>query len=486
MNCPVRLFALGVRTRLCLLAALCIVSVFLPGTAASRVRLDWEPSPSPAVLGYTVYCYEGTDTPFSVADAGLNTSATISNLTPGRLYTLSVRSYDLFGRQSDPSESVQVWAPAKVLVDWPQSTRLDVVGYTLYSGVVGSLANKTVIGGTSEAGVGGLIGGNTYYFFPVGYDLFGKEVQAYAMTKLTVPDDPTLLPDSLYNPAMSLSTSGGLVKTDKLTLGNWPGVYGSLGYILPEQGIALPENIVGSLLAHKSWLWEGTSTKTAALRKIEGSGRIASCYYSTTSFTIKLAIPDGKTYRVSLYFWDYQKASLEQGILILNTQTDKVISYKVLSGFANGIYWTYNLRGNVQIRVKRLKGPQAVLSGIFFDPVPTSTSTASASTVNSIEPASELTSLSTTANEAEPIVVEIVDDATLAEGELVQTAEPILDIVDETQAEETAQPLLILDEAAQGASEAVDTVLELAPEIVEPENEPADLIEAIGKHPILP
>lgn len=368
MNCPVSFFPRGGRATL-LALALWMVGVLCSSTQASRIQLDWDASTSLGVMGYKVYCTSGASAPFSVLDVGNATSATITDLIPGQLYTFSVTAYDLFGVESEPSESAPVWAPAKMLIDWPESKKLGVVGYGLYTGIVGSLATKTV-GLATESLVGNLTPGETYFFYPVGYDLMGREIQPYSMIRYTVPLDPAQLSDVLNSTPVIASSTAAYLKADVATLGLWKGTYGSLGWILPGQGVNLPNTAVSSLLATKTWVWEDPSAQSSALKKIESSERIASCYYSANSFTITLALTDAQTYRVSLYFWDAEKSNISQGVLISNADNGKTLSYQTLSNFGKGVYWTYNMKGSVLIRIKRLSGPQAVLSGLFIDPIP--------------------------------------------------------------------------------------------------------------------
>ncbi len=58
-------------------------------------------------------------------------------------------------------------------------------------------------------------------------------------------------------------------------------------------------------------------------------------------------------------------------ISVIDTRTGDVLDSRTISNFSNGRYISYDLTGGVTIQITRLSGPDAVLSGVFFDPSPT-------------------------------------------------------------------------------------------------------------------
>ncbi len=63
---------------------------------------------------------------------------------------------------------------------------------------------------------------------------------------------------------------------------------------------------------------------------------------------------------------------------ILNASNNAVLSTQTFSSFSQGQWGVWNVQGNVIIQVTRTAGSNAVVSGIFFDPVPTTSAPASA------------------------------------------------------------------------------------------------------------
>src|SRR5262249_2259982 len=91
---------------------------------------------------------------------------------------------------------------------------------------------------------------------------------------------------------------------------------------------------------------------------------------STTSFTISMDLVDGNWHRVALYCLDWDSRARAQRIDVLDENTNSVLDSRSLSGFVNGIYVVWNLKGGVRIQVTLTGGDNAVVSGVFFDPPP--------------------------------------------------------------------------------------------------------------------
>lgn len=84
-------------------------------TYSGSVRLKWDRSPDPDVAGYAVYA-SLSRVQVLRADAGTNTSVTISGLTEGVTYTLTCVAYNLAGVESIPSNEVTYKAPIRTSI----------------------------------------------------------------------------------------------------------------------------------------------------------------------------------------------------------------------------------------------------------------------------------------------------------------------------------------------------------------------------------
>ena len=165
------------------------------------------------------------------------------------------------------------------------------------------------------------------------------------------------------------------IRLDTTTLGTWTGKYGSNGYsIANDTNKTVPSYATLSFTGDAQYTWSTTTTSTSALQVLSGSSsRIASCYYSATSFNINLNLTDGNTHQIALYLLDDQNGGTGRAetVSILNASTNAVLTSESFSSFQNGEYAVWNISGNVIIRVTRTTGVNAVVSGIFFDPVAT-------------------------------------------------------------------------------------------------------------------
>ena len=75
------------------------------------------------------------------------------------------------------------------------------------------------------------------------------------------------------------------------------------------------------------------------------------------------------SYDLELYVLDYDASGRSEQIQFTNAATGAALSTQTVSNFANGAYMNWTISGNVLITITNEAGPNAVLSGLFFDPV---------------------------------------------------------------------------------------------------------------------
>ena len=83
--------------------------------------------------------------------------------------------------------------------------------------------------------------------------------------------------------------------------------------------------------------------------------------------TMDLDLTDGQAHQVTLYNLDYDSTVRSQRIDILDGETEAVLDSRTVSGFHDGRYLVWEIRGHVKIKVTRTGGANAVVSGLFFD-----------------------------------------------------------------------------------------------------------------------
>jgi hypothetical protein len=197
----------------------------------------------------------------------------------------------------------------------------------------------------------------------------------------TTPDNPVADPS---NPAADWSTnvvsftvptrssnSATFLKSDGTTQGYWEGAYGGDGYNVIDGGApAYPSYATVTPSGNGDYVWQSSTIDPRALQKPANPvDHVAAMWYSTTGFTVDVNITDGQQHQVALYLLDWDGGGgRSERIDVLDVATGKVLDSRTASGFGGGEYLVWSLGGHVQIRITRLSGPNAVLSGLFFGP----------------------------------------------------------------------------------------------------------------------
>ena len=93
-------------------------------------------------------------------------------------------------------------------------------------------------------------------------------------------------------------------------------------------------------------------------------------------------LTDGQSHNLELYLLDYGSTSRSEQIVFSDANTHAVLSTQSVSSFSTGVYMDYTISGNVLITITKTGGDNAVLSGLFFDPMAPATTTAVTSSLN--------------------------------------------------------------------------------------------------------
>ncbi len=167
-----------------------------------------------------------------------------------------------------------------------------------------------------------------------------------------------------------VNAAATFVQVDSATQGSWKGVYGADGSTIMGDTAALPAYVAVTPTGHSSWTWNSAATETRALQRINAANRIAAAWFQDGSFTVNLNFTDGQTHRVAMYFLDWDNNGRTQTVEILDAGTGAVLNSQTISGFGNGKYLVWDLKGSVRARFTKVSGYNAVLNGLFFGPAP--------------------------------------------------------------------------------------------------------------------
>ena len=166
-----------------------------------------------------------------------------------------------------------------------------------------------------------------------------------------------------------VAATAAFVKTDTTTQGNWIGAYGTQGYNIVSGPTSLPSYAALTTTGASTYTWSTTASNLPALQIPGSSNRVAACFYSKTSFAINLNLTDGQTHDIALYACDYDSRGRSEQIQITSAATGAVLDTENISNFAGGTYLQWKVSGNVVITITKLAGPNAVVNGVFVDPV---------------------------------------------------------------------------------------------------------------------
>ncbi|MDB6026835.1 MAG: hypothetical protein JWM68_3058 [Verrucomicrobiales bacterium] len=168
-------------------------------------------------------------------------------------------------------------------------------------------------------------------------------------------------------PVVTSPNAAQFVTVDTTTKGNWNGVYGAAGYNMMGYTTALPAFAQVTASGKTDWVWQWSTTDSRALQKPGvWTDREAGTWYAD-SFSIDVNLTDGKSHRVAFYCLDWDLTSnRSQTVEISDATTGTVLSTQTVSGFGSGKYLVWDLKGHVKVKITKLSGYNAVLSGMFF------------------------------------------------------------------------------------------------------------------------
>jgi hypothetical protein len=165
----------------------------------------------------------------------------------------------------------------------------------------------------------------------------------------------------------TVSSGATYLTLDTTTQGTWTGAYGGDGFIIANSANSAPTYASVGFTGQSTWTWAIPTSDPRALQTFSGSStRIASTYYGGSSFSINVNLSDGNAHKIALYLLDWDSGSRAETISILDAGTHAVLSTQSFSGFQNGQYASWSVKGNVIIQVTLTGGENPVVAGIFF------------------------------------------------------------------------------------------------------------------------
>lgn len=150
---------------------------------------------------------------------------------------------------------------------------------------------------------------------------------------------------------------------EKTSKGDWNAVGGAIGYALLPAAPVLPDGFALTVKDASNYVWAANTDDVRAMMKIP-EGRVASCNYSNTGFSLDLTLPVG-SHLVAFYFldWDRRGRITDVDFIV----DDAVVASHKMEGFGEGTYLLTRISTtNVTVKLTNKGGVNAVLSGVLF------------------------------------------------------------------------------------------------------------------------
>ena len=332
---------------------------------AATVTLAWDPNTELDLAGYSVY-YGVTGEPATEVVETTAAYAHIPYLVAGLSYDFYVTAMNEGGLESAPSEKITyvVPRPAKLTVRWDASTAADFSHFKLYYKERES-AEFNVLRhiGTSYVFTS-FVPGKRYDLCVRGFNAMGKEVELYR-------DGSLILPGPGNWTAGLPKTAGKYIGYDAQTRGEWEGFYGEKAVLIAGGQLLQPQPVSGQIgVLDPSWHWDYINSGDGRLFAVSDAELTQSSWQGAE--TIQVRIPaDGKgVQRLGVFSIDSERKKIHQNVEILDANSGAVLRSVRIGSFYNGIYLNFEINGPVILRVRRVAGPHATMSGIFLDSVP--------------------------------------------------------------------------------------------------------------------
>jgi hypothetical protein len=339
----------------------------------------WDAPTDPTIVGFSVVYGTQSGAYSQRVNVGVQTSATIGNLSDGVTYYFAVRSVSDGQAMSTVSNEVEYAVPRQsqvitALALTSTQSSPQVLGTTvLWTAVAGggTVSNQyrwSVSDGTSVVRLSDWSPASSFAWKPTavnpGYSLIvSARAGGDGVTAMT-----QAMPFAIVPVGSLLGASAKFTTIDVATQGNWIKKFYQNSALLAAESMTLPPSVSVANSGASSWTWVDATSDLRALQRPSGPSRFAATWFSASSFDIDVNVLDGASHSVALYLvdWDSFGARRER-IDVINAASQNLLDSKTVTGFSNGQYLAWTVTGHVTFRITRLSGSNAVVSGVFLD-----------------------------------------------------------------------------------------------------------------------
>jgi hypothetical protein len=167
---------------------------------------------------------------------------------------------------------------------------------------------------------------------------------------------------------------------DSLTSGEWKDRYGKEGFVLfnqLEKGKhlqKLPGYVSSVLLRNEADVHLDIPEDHSVLTDESGNAGSFGAVITQDpiplleTMTMDIQVTGSQQHQLALYFMDWDNRSRRSAIEVFDARTLKLIApVQLIRTYKNGKYLVFNYSGSIRIRVNQVRGPNAAVSGLFFD-----------------------------------------------------------------------------------------------------------------------
>lgn len=204
------------------------------------------------------------------------------------------------------------------------------------------------------------------YFTDVGPGRYAFDIQYSGSTPAYAPQ-PLVYPDPV-----------NVLGQDDKTGGNWGGVYGRDGYVLfdydgngtnREQLPSYVQSMTCRAGTYTQWAHDVSDARALASNEHNEGARNAATYYNRCTVLVDIRLKQPHPYRLAVYAVDFDHQDRQQGVDIYNLPGLTLAApTQAVRKFQDGKYVIFDCRDSVRVRFDNIRGANAVVSGIFFDP----------------------------------------------------------------------------------------------------------------------
>ncbi|MDB6037913.1 MAG: hypothetical protein JWM99_1754, partial [Verrucomicrobiales bacterium] len=155
--------------------------------------------------------------------------------------------------------------------------------------------------------------------------------------------------------------------TDLSSRGDWNGLFGSEGYIIPGLRTNLPQHILVTDIGAQTVGWQDRTDDPRALQYPNTASRLAAAWTDESEISMELSFLDGKEHLLAFYFLDWDGGGRAETASIYDADSDELLDNQEVLDFRDGKYSIFNVRGRIRVQVRTENSRNVVLSGLFVD-----------------------------------------------------------------------------------------------------------------------